>query len=94
MLPICELCSCQGDEGEEMRWGLWCGRSGSCVSAVAPHRLRPHPREGRAVGSAGLALHPGRPQEERGGDHEGPLAEVWQELLHQVGKVLLTPPIP
>lgn len=45
------------------------------------------------MGSAGLALHPGRPQAECGGHHEGPLAEVWQELLHQVGKVLLTPPI-
>lgn len=56
-------------------------------------RLRPHPREGWAVGCPGVAVHPRHPQAERGGHHEGSLAEIRQELLHQVGgkKVLLTP---
>lgn len=39
------------------------------------------------MGGAGVVVHPGHQEAERGGDHEGPLAEVWQKLLHQVRNV-------
>lgn len=54
-----------------------------------PPRLRPHPGERRLVGGAGVVVHPGRQEAERGGDHEGPLAEVRQKLLHKVGNVIV-----
>ena len=47
-------------------------------------RFWPYPWERWPLGRAGLAVHPGRSQAECGGDHEGALAQVWQELLHQV----------
>lgn len=50
-------------------------------------RLGPHPGERRLVGSAGVVVHPGHQETERGRDHEGALAEVWQELFHQVRNV-------
>lgn len=36
------------------------------------------------MGSAGVALHPRQAQTERGGHHEGTLAEVRSQFLHQV----------
>ena len=45
------------------------------------HRLRPCPREGRAVGGAAVAQHPGRAQGEREGHRRKALGRIWPQLL-------------
>lgn len=47
-------------------------------------RWRPHSGEGWTLGRAGMAVHIGHETTERGGYSEGPLAKIWEKLLHQV----------
>lgn len=54
------------------------------LSLCRSNRIRSYPGEGWSVGSARMVVHPGCQETERRRHHERPLAEVWEELLHQV----------
>lgn len=47
-------------------------------------RIRSYPGEGWIVGGARMVVHFSHQETKRGRHHERPLAEVWEELLHQV----------